>query len=855
MRSERANGPVPQAVVARARDSRNGRLKSAGKWRRRSPVIEVLESRRLLSVNIAEFPLGVEGGFPVGVASGAGTDKNIWFTLSSSNIGMINPSNPSAGVTQYPTPSYDSRPGPITAGPDGNYWFFEENFDQLGVINPTTGQITEVSVPTAIATVSGLTAGPNGTVWFTAQDTNQIGVISTATDQISLFPVTTAGAQPYGIVQGPDGNIWFTEAGKNQIGTINPTTHVMKEFTIDGSAGDHAEGITVGPDGNLWLTLTGTDKIAVMSPSTGALLHEYVVTNLGNKPNSITLGPDDNLWFTESATGNIGTITTSGSVTEISAGADPIGITSGSDGNLWFVASKVTAINSIGPVSHTITAYPYTSTPDSQTNDIASDSNGNLWFTQHQANQVSEFDPTTGFITEYTLPAPKSGPQGIALGPDNNMWFANFGLPDKGDAIGWINPTTAVIGQQTIPTASAGPASIVYNPSDGNFWFTEFDADKIGKINPTTKAVSDYNVPSANADPGGIAVDANGNIWFTERSTNKIGELSPTNPPQITEYNVKGEPFGIVAGPDGNIWITELHKPGSTDISYVDVIDPSNHTTLHSYALATPIWATKIIVGPDGNLWFNDQLGGTDPGPGYIGSISTGGVINEYPVPRAGVEGLTVGKDGNIWFTGVGAYDAATSSFYPNVIGVVTLSPTSIPTQLAVTTQPPGSVTAGKGFGLVVSVENSAGAFDIDYSGTVTLALGNNPSGDTLKGTLTATVNDGVAIFSGLTLQKAAQGVTITASATGLASTTTQPFNVTLGATQLVVTTEPPQPPAVLSWAQRSRWSSRQRMARVTSTRPTKVPSPCRWRTIRAMPPWAAHSRSGRRTESRPFPT
>ncbi len=78
----------------------------------------------------------------------------------------------------------------------------------------------------------------------------------------------------------------------------------------------------------------------------------------------------------------------------------------------------------------------------------------------------------------------------------------------------------------------------------------------------------------------------------------------------------------------------------------------------------------------------------------------------------------------------------------------------------------------------------------------MTIALQNNPSGDTLKGTLTATVNNGVAVFSGLTLNDAAQGVTITATATGLTSITTQPFNVTLGATQLVVTTEPPQPPS-----------------------------------------------------------
>ena len=148
--------------------------------------------------------------------------------------------------------------------------------------------------------------------------------------------------------------------------------------------------------------------------------------------------------------------------------------------------------------------------------------------------------------------------------------------------------------------------------------------------------------------------------------------------------------------------------------------------------------------------------------------------------------GITSPADGNIWFTGTGRTGP------PNVIGVVTLSSASNPTQLAVTTQPPGSVTAGDGFGIVVAVENGAGDADIDFTGTVTIALANNPGGDTLKGTLTATVNQGVAVFSGLTLEVPDGAYTITATASGLTSTTTEKFNVTLGASQLVVTTEPP---------------------------------------------------------------
>ena len=75
-------------------------------------------------------------------------------------------------------------------------------------------------------------------------------------------------------------------------------------------------------------------------------------------------------------------------------------------------------------------------------------------------------------------------------------------------------------------------------------------------------------------------------------------------------------------------------------------------------------------------------------------------------------------------------------------------------TQLVLTTAPPGTITAGAGFGLTIKAETSSGAVDSSYSGTVTLALAANPGGSTLGGTLTTTAVGGVATFSGLTLEQ-----------------------------------------------------------------------------------------------------
>ena len=64
-------------------------------------------------------------------------------------------------------------------------------------------------------------------------------------------------------------------------------------------------------------------------------------------------------------------------------------------------------------------------------------------------------------------------------------------------------------------------------------------------------------------------------------------------------------------------------------------------------------------------------------------------------------------------------------------------------------------------FGLVVAAEDPFGNVDPNFSGSVTVALSNNPGGATLGGTLTVTAQNGVATFSGLTLNQPGIGYTL----------------------------------------------------------------------------------------------
>src|SRR5207248_2212056 len=81
-------------------------------------------------------------------------------------------------------------------------------------------------------------------------------------------------------------------------------------------------------------------------------------------------------------------------------------------------------------------------------------------------------------------------------------------------------------------------------------------------------------------------------------------------------------------------------------------------------------------------------------------------------------------------------------------------------------------------------------ALDTTFNGPVTIALQNNPGGSTLGGTLTVTASNGVATFSGLTLNNPGNGYSLVVSSNGLTSAITTPFNVP--ATQPPPTPLPP---------------------------------------------------------------
>jgi streptogramin lyase len=276
----------------------------------------------------------------------------------------------------------------------------------------------------------------------------------------------------------------------------------------------------------------------------------------------------------------------------------------------------------------------------------------------------SNVGPAVSNVKFFKIPTSFSWPEYITNGPDGNLWFTEF----YARKVARITPA-GVVTEFALPQNDDVEA-IVTGP-DKNLWFTEPGANKIGRMT-TGGLVTDFPIHGSDPSPRGIAVGPDGNLWFAEYYDDHIGRITPSG--TITRFAVPtgSSPWEIMAGPDGNLWITE----STTD--RIDRFNPRTQTFLASIALKSGDNPWALTIGPNHNVWFTGRHGGT------LGVIKNGNVT-EFKIPTQGAypDDLTVGQDGNFWFTeslknGIGRFNPRTGKFLARIV----LSTKDIPTSI-----------------------------------------------------------------------------------------------------------------------------------------------------------------------------
>ena len=201
-------------------------------------------------------------------------------------------------------------------------------------------------------------------------------------------------------------------------------------------------------------------------------------------------------------------------------------------------------------------------------------------------------------------------------------------------------------------------------------------------------------------------------------------------------------------------------------------------------SLSSPCWAGLIAIADQGRVEEGASVFNSTADP-----MQTLQAI--YSLPESDFNQVTSGYNG---LSASAGYDELTGRGSPiaNLLVPDLVSYDFSTTKLAITTEPPASVTAGADFGLTVSVENESGTVLTSFDGTVEIGLSSNPGTGRLGGTLTMSFTSGKATFSNLTLDIAGTGYTIEAITSGPIGGISDPFDVNPAlAEELVILTQP----------------------------------------------------------------
>lgn len=389
-----------------------------------------------------------------------------------------------------------------------------------------------------------------------------------------------------------------------------------------------------------------------------------------------------------------------------------------------------------------------------------------------------------------------------------------IGANPSGGTLGGTSTVAAVNGVATFPNLSINNAGAGYTLTARATSLTGATSSAfnvIVSVGPPAKLAfiqQPSNMIAGNSISPAVQVgveDAQGNL--VTAATNQISMALGTNPSngtlggatQVSAVAGVATFSNLSINDAGNGYTLAASAPG-TNLTGA-ATSAFNVTPGAATKLAFTQQASNVVAGssitPSVTVSIDDALGnlvttanntvsmaiGTNPSNGTLsGTLQVSAVAGV-----ATFSNLSINNAGTGYTLMAGATNltAATSGTYDVAAGAAAK---------LVFAQQPSSVVAGSSItpSVTVSVEDVLGNLVATANNTVNVAIGTNPSGRTLSGTIQVTAVAGVATFSNLSINIAGTGYTLTTSATNLTGPSSSAFNVTAGtATKLAFTQQP----------------------------------------------------------------
>jgi large repetitive protein len=273
------------------------------------------------------------------------------------------------------------------------------------------------------------------------------------------------------------------------------------------------------------------------------------------------------------------------------------------------------------------------------------------------------------------------------------------------------------------------------------------------------------------ANPGGgtlsgtVTVDAvNGVAAFGNLSIDKTGTGYTLTASASGLTGAESPPFEVTPGAAARLAFTG--QPATT-VAGATILPPVAVTVQDAIGNTVTASTAGVTVAIGSN-----PAGGTLSGTMTVAAVNGVATFGDLSIDRAGTGYTLTAASAGLSGATSGAFDIEVGSG----------------NRLAFVVEPPTSVVAGASVSpaVQIAVQDENGNTVTSSTAAVTVAIGANPGGAALLGTLTVNAVNGVAAFADLAIQKTGTGYTLVATGSGLTGAESGAFNVTPAAASRV---------------------------------------------------------------------
>jgi streptogramin lyase len=343
---------------------------------------------------------------------------------------------------------------------------------------------------------------------------------------------------------------------------------------------------------------------------------------------AMVAGPDANIWFLDENAASLVRITNGGFIKEFRLSAisgNAVSMAVGADHKFYILDESTSIVRAT--TAGASESLPIPSGDNTSIDGLTLGPDGNVWFAEF--NHIAKVTPA-GKITEFSYPKQPGTNQygGVTTGSDGNIWFAQ----SSQNAIGRIVPSTGKITMFPI-AVSCAPAPVVLG-KDKNVWFACLTTSPMmGRVTPrgNVETFAIGGVFNSNETEQFCSRGPDGEPWCASGNDNTVFRVNTAThtTTTFTPPLASGDrPDALVAGPDGNIWVDTVGPQAEIDVL---VANPMT-VTPNSLTFTAPGQSKTVTVNENGTTSWTAKSSKTS-----VATVMQGSSKSTFKVTAAGV--------------------------------------------------------------------------------------------------------------------------------------------------------------------------------------------------------------------------